>query len=195
MARVLPVYVEYPVSIPANSRVELAVRGRSWEIIDLSGSSVQIQTDTSEASTCRKGIGVSLPHGEFFTRLTFINNGGAAATVTVAISEGDIKDQRFVSVTSIKTYAGDTMNTPAKINVTAVKTTLFTADTTRMMVIIQNKSTTDSVWVGDTNIDATNKRGIEIKPEGDITLPTSADIFGQCLATKNADVSLLEIKQ
>lgn len=190
-------YLEYPVTVGAGESVTIAQRGRNVRVLDISGSNVTIQVDNSEPSTCRKGIGIILPDGDYFQEVRLTNGSGSGASVTLAIAIGEIQDSRLTLTGSIKTYSGDTMATPVKVTVGngVGGTVIVAADSTRTMVTIQNKSTTDSVWLGDSGVDPANNEGIEITPGGDMSIPTSAEIRGRCAAGKTADVSIMEIKQ
>ena len=60
---------------------------------------------------------------------------------------------------------------PTKVNVTSTPASLVTALTNRCQIIVQNRDTANSLYIGDSTVTASGATGgIEVMPGGSITL-------------------------
>jgi hypothetical protein len=195
MSRLGMYYQEYPISLAPGEIQNLGVSGSTFGALAISGSNVLVRLGDAEEFPLRQGLIIEMPEGERFPKVQLRNNSLSSAQITFAVSEGKIRDNRFSTTVALKTYAGDKLIDSDKVNVTSTATIIKAADAVRTSIMIQNKSLTDSVWIGGSTVDAANNRGIELVVGAAITLNTSGVVYGRCLAGKNADVSILEIDQ
>lgn len=96
-----PVYRELSYVLTPNQVINLNFVGDTIQFIEVSGT-LDIRIDDSEASLVRQGVGYRMPENPLvpgqrlqFSRLQVIETGGEAATLTIAIAKGDIRDTRF----------------------------------------------------------------------------------------------------
>jgi hypothetical protein len=129
-------------------------------------------------SPFRTGLTIEAPDGESIKIIRFKNNGGSTGTVELALSKGKIADNRFTTTSAVEVRSGDSISTPASGTAVSLGTATIAANTARNAVLIQNHSTTEYLWVGDSNVgnDAA-PRGFAIAPKGILTLAISAALF------------------
>ena len=89
----VPVYIERTVTLVADQIIDFNVTCERVNILEVTGD-VDIRINDGNISTCRGGIGFSVPGGLRITRVTFVETASAGASVTFAFSNGDIQDNR-----------------------------------------------------------------------------------------------------
>jgi hypothetical protein len=189
-----PYNQEFQITLAAGEVQTVYQIGRSIGVVALAGD-VGLSIDDSPESVMRGGFIYELNEGERFEKLRLHNKGVGAASLTLLISEGTFKDNRFSTIVAIKTYSGDVLTDSPAVNVDDTVTLIVPADNQRTSLMIQNTDPFVSVWIGAATVDAGALRGIELRGEESITLETTAAVYGQCLTGQDVDVSILEIKQ
>jgi len=89
----IPVYREFVVAVTANGERVLNYTAEKIVIVELSGALTMAINDATE-SVVRAGIAYSMPDGIKFNRIRFRETAGGAASVTVALADGNIDDNR-----------------------------------------------------------------------------------------------------
>ncbi len=161
---------------------------RIWEC---SANYIAVSFDGQPYSDLVAGAGYDFRDGEYFSKVEFHNTGGAAVTLTYTLAQGRVYDDRVVIAGTVVTNpAGDTINTPAAITVTATAVSIA-ANTGRREIILQNNGT-ENIWIGDANVDGNNSRGIKIAPDMIVAVPTEAAVYHRCETGKTSTLSILE---
>ncbi|WP_303674710.1 hypothetical protein [Vampirovibrio chlorellavorus] len=181
-------YLEYTGTLTANQIQKVPLAGKSLAILSLSGS-LKLQVDSNETTNIRAGMTFKLPDG--FEELFFQETAGAAASFTIAVSEGDIFDNRLTVSSTLNTKSGDTLNNPAAVSVGTGATAIVALDATRNSVEIFNNDTVKTLYIGGAAV--TTATGRPVLPQTSIALDSGAAIYG-ISPSGTIDTRVLELK-
>lgn len=194
MAQVNQSYLEQPVTLGAGKNLTVYRRGRSVQILELSGS-LQMQVDGGPISNVRAGVGFESESGEQFETLYFYNPSASPCQFTFVTSTGKLVSNQITIAGAIQTTSGDTLETPAIVTAGNTATPLVAANASRRALMLQNLSEDEYLWIGDSNVgNNTLPRGIRIDPGGNIALDTSAAVYGRRGDANDVNVAIAEIK-
>lgn len=166
-------YLEYGAVLAANEVRKVSLAGKTLAILSLSGS-VRLKVDTNETTSIRAGMSFKLPDG--FEDLFFEETAGASATLIIAVSEGDIFDNRLTVNTTLNIKSGDTLDNPAAVAVGVAATQIVAASSSRNSVEIFNNDATKTLFVGLAGV--TLASGRPVAPQTSIGIDSGAAIFG-----------------
>lgn len=173
-------YQEMTYTIPAGNRQEVFQVFNYFRVISQTASStLAIRLGQNGIETPFTGQGIGIQCEDVFSRITLINNGASALTITLGLAYGSISDDRLnVSGTvSTSPVAPATFSTSADVSVSATATTqVLAANTSRKEAFISNRAANGTVVrVGDSGSGAAD--GIELASGGTLILSTTAAIY------------------
>lgn len=169
------------ITLAANTGREVNIVGNFLRVLATSGSvDIFVQIGDGRETQIPAGLGVDLPEGEKFSKVRFRNSEGSQVVVQYAIGNGKILDDRTTFTGTVNTLeaVSNTLATPAAISVptTAPGAAQVAAASTTREVWVQNNGSFD-LWVGDSNVDGANNRGVKIIPGGLAVFVTSAALY------------------
>lgn len=166
------IYQEFERTIAAGDYAEILLPFEYFAVLESSIVNRNLQVefigDGYQAITpIRKGIGISLPDLAK-KKVRIWNKSSASGSVTIAISDGIIRDNRLTFTNAIPVTGGTAHETFNPSTVNTVPNNILVPRESRVEVILQNNSTGgQDVWFGDSNVDATLGVGIKV-PAGQI---------------------------
>lgn len=125
------------------------------------------------------------------------NQSGASITVQVIVSMGRIYDDRL-SVTGTVSISGSVSISPSTQFNTQAKVTLVNAAAAAVIkattagvneVFVTNKGAGE-VYIGDSNVNATNIRGLPLQPNQTAIISSEDDIYGHNISGANVDIAV-----
>lgn len=169
------------ITLAAGVSRDVNIQGNFFRVLSTTGSAdILVQIGSGRETPVPAGLGVDLPEGEKFDKIRFRNSEGSQVVVQYAIGNGKILDDRSTFTGTVNTLeaVSNTLATPASISVptTAPGSPQVAASTTTREVWVQNNGSFD-LWVGDSNVDGANNRGVKIIPGGLAVFVTSAALY------------------
>lgn len=79
---------DYTRTIAPHSTVPLTLTGSQFLCFALSATTLQVKFDTTNPIPVFQGLRIALPDKEKFSKVTFINTGAAAVTVSFYLATG-----------------------------------------------------------------------------------------------------------
>jgi hypothetical protein len=150
-----------------------------------SGSAIfEVRPDNGNRVELQQGLGVKFT-GDLVTQWQIIN-GATAQTITLYIATGEITDDRLLGAINV---SANTSSNYANVTVAVTATVILAANTSRANLLIQNLGGANLYIGNDSSVTTAN--GIEIPPNGTITLTVDDDIYG-ISASGNLDVRYFE---
>lgn len=180
-------YLEYSGNLTANELQKVSLAGKTLAILDISGS-IRLKVDNNETTRIRAGMSFKLPDG--FEDLYFEETAGATASFIIAVSIGDIFDNRLSVNSTLNVKSGDTLENPAAVSVGTVATQIVAADSTRNSVEIFNNDLAETLYVGDSGV--TTATGRPVAPQTGIGIDTGAAVYG-IVASGTVDARILTV--
>lgn len=151
------------VIIPANSSVNINVKGSTLAVLSSTGSFKASPNDGTSSFVMSQGLSYKCPAGVEFDMITLRNDSGVSITTEIFAGSGEIVDARLVltSGTNIEVdnVAGDTLDvvplggknaTYGTVSVADTATLIFAADNTGTGWLLHNKGT-DVICLGTTS--------------------------------------------
>lgn len=188
---------DYPLSIAANSQIELNVSGRFIRCLSSSLDDFLIMVDDGTEYFFASGIEYRLPiEQQDFKKVTIKNNNGSTLTIRLAVGYGVLKDDRrnfSGSVTTKEVVPQVLDDDPVTTVASGSQTTIITANTDRVALHITNHAPAGSgysIMVGDAPGagGAGTVRGIIIPPQSTFTLYTTALV--RCWHENGVDIDV-----
>lgn len=183
------VYREYTITLTSGGFHTLNALGDTITILSVTGD-VDMKIGENPQTKCRAGITIDVPAFSQYGRIDFLETGASNASVLVAVSNGNVKDNRLTVSGNIDISKSSTLDTIADVTLgTASATLIAAADSTRREILITNM-TGDFIRVGDSGVLATS--GVRVADGASVTLQTTAAVYG--FSTPGGDVSVTTLE-
>lgn len=166
-------YLELTGNLVAGEIRKVSAAGKTLAILSITGS-LRLRVDSNETTTIRAGMTFKLPDG--FEELFFEETLGAPASFVIAISEGDILDNRLSVNTTLTVKSGDTLGNPAAVSVGVAATPIVAASASRNSVEVFNNHATEILYVGGAGV--TTATGRPVFPKTGWSIDTGAALYG-----------------
>ena len=174
-----PPYQEQTFVIAAGARVDYFAVFNYFRPISITGGSLAVKFGDNGLESNYTGVGIGLDLQDTYSRVTLINNGASQMTITVALANGKITDDRLTVSGSVNVAPIGAVTTPttADVAIAATTTTLVkAANANRREIMISNLLANGTVVrVGDASTGAA--RGMEIPVGGTAILSSAAAIY------------------
>lgn len=186
-------YRYFPKTLDANAQEFINVVGNYVYLISNTGASATIKVSFDDGEFQILPVGIILKTSDF-QKVTILNSDSGSASFVLAVGYGDIDNKAFTIASTVVTNPSSTgMNTPASVTVTTTAAALVAANANRREVVISNNGTAgEIVWLGDTNVNAASGRGIPLRNGEKIVLSTQAVIWADA-DTGTPAVSYMEM--
>lgn len=182
------------VTIPAGSEIPFNFTGDFVAMIAQTGSTdVRLGIGDNPPQAFEKGLSYKTPPGTFFELFRIRNDGGTAATVTIAYGFGEFSDGRLVVTGGVAISSPTAFVTAADQSVpSGVATLICAANANRRQAIIQNFAASAAIRVGDASVTAT--RGARIDAGGSFVVDVTAALYAYQASGAAVDVAVQELE-
>jgi hypothetical protein len=184
-------YRTYPnITVSAGEIVALNITGRYLMVYQANQSLFEIKFDGGGTfGECFSGFEVDLEGDEPFKRVEIRNPNGSDLTVSIGVSNGEIRDRRLQLVGSgLDLSKAANLADVADVTLPAATATLISAaNADRRAIAITNK-TGGEIRIGASTVDAA--RGLALASNATATLSVTAAIYGY--SAGGGDVAVLE---
>ena len=182
-------FATFTYTIAAGATVKIARQFK--HIRGLSGTApYQVRFPNAAPSAFETGLAYNAP--QTIESVELINNGALSNTITVALADGPIDDNRLVGQIDISggiRNAGNRGASYGAVSVAATATLIRAENLNRGTILVQNNGAVDLYVANDTSVTAAN--GIKVPAGGSASVTLQTDIYG-IAASGTLDVRYLE---
>lgn len=184
-------YRTYPnITVPAGAVVALNITGRYLMVYEANLASFEIKFDGGGTfGQCFSGFEVDLEGEEQFQRVELRNPNGSDLTVSIGVSNGEIRDRRLqLSGSGLDISKASGLADATDVTLTAATATVIAAaNANRREISITNKTGAE-IRIGSSNVTAT--RGQPVPNGASFVVPSTAAVYGY--SAGGGDVAILE---
>lgn len=154
-----------------------------------------IRMDSKDEFAAGQNRKIYLDGEDAYEKLEVINDSGSDLTFQLVVGFGRVEsdDVTISGQIAIETPTG--METPAAVSVIngGGAQTVLSASTARRQAVIMNTDTSNSIWIGDSNVDSATGRGIELAPGMYFTFECEDALYADNTSGGNVSVSIMEL--
>lgn len=188
------IYGAKPLTIPANTVIEVSMEVRFFQILENSANDIKVSFNDQPELELESGISVQAPNNQRIRKIRFNNDTAGAITLKYGVGEDAFFDNRLILAagTPLNTRSGNTVQA-SKVTIGTTSATLLAADSDRTRATIYNYSTnaTDVIYISEAGT-ATND-DFPIIAGASLTVETGAQLVA-IGSVAGIDVRILEEK-
>lgn len=174
---VLP-YEEFTYTIQPLQKIDINRSYSFVKMLSVVGGSLSLSFGGNNTKVKITGAGIGFSLIDVFSILSVFNDSGSAITFTVALGFGNITDDRLVVSTALLVKdVGVNLTSIADFTTSTTTALAVPANPSRKEVMITNNSNSIIVYLGDSSINNTTRKGLKLDPLATAIINSSDDVY------------------